>query len=190
MTQKLIGLRFGGAVPAETCSAYMKRTLAELAATHHKTFDLMLYPYADTLLLSEGDKRGSFFGTHAILRDIGAAELAAAVKAACGDMTARLMPTAVTLDCTREAIAAFLRSGCGENACGVYGDFCALLEPKPRPYTIRAAAKTLCSFCELAARMNGVHIFGLVGGRVCARVEPSAHEELSRMYAAKTGGSL
>ena len=189
MSGTLVGLRFAGAVPAERCSEYMKRTLAALVGECGITYNMILFPYADTLLLSEQDKRGNFFGTHAVLCGVSAQQLARAAASACGDMLPRLDPRAVRLECTREALRAFLDTGAGGDERCLYGGIAELTGGRLRPWNIREAARDLCSFCEQAVRMDGVEISGLVGGSVCARVAPEAVEAFAALYTAKTGGN-
>lgn len=197
MDNMLIGLRFEGKAPVGICSEYMKKIFAALTGRENVTFDRILFPYADTLLLSEDSRNGYFFGTHALMYGVDARTLARAVFSACGettadgeDMLALLAPNAGKIECTRMAVADFLDlSGGSEESCEYIGDFASLLGGMVRPWNIREASRRLCSFCEQAARTDGVRLRGLHGGSVCADVEPVSAEAIIKLYAAKTGGN-
>lgn len=195
MDNMLVGLRFEGEVPVSLCSEYMKRIFAALVREENITFDRMLFPYADTLLISGGSGTDMFFGTHAILYGVEPRALARAVFSGCAagpgeDMLSRLSPRAENIGCTRGEIAGFLDlSGLREENCEYIGDFASLLGAEVRPWDIRETSRKLCSFCEQAARTGGVKLRGLHGGSVCADVDPGSAGTVIKLYADKTGGN-
>lgn len=188
MTNTLIGLRFAGELPLTDCAKAMRNTLRALVEEQRATFDRLLFPYADTLLLFSEAGRDSVFGTHALLLGFDADELARAVFSACGKDTARLDPRARSLEFDRDAIASFLAEGMTEGNHEYIGSFASLLGADVRPYDIREASRKLCSFCEQAARTKGVTLHGLTGGTVCADVDPDAVDGIIGLYHSKTGG--
>ncbi len=190
MYRTFIGLRFKGDVPLEACSEIMRNTLRALVEKQRSTFDRLLFPYADTLLLFSGAARNNLFGTHALLLGFDAEALADAVFSARGGFAVEeLEPEACSLPLDRGAIADFLSEGRSEGNHEYIGDFASLLSADVRTYDIRDAARRLCSFCEQAARTEGVVLHGLSGGSVCADVQPEAVDGIIKLYRDKTGGN-
>ena len=202
MNDKIIGLRFDTALPPEQCSPSMAELFRRLFADAHITYDQILFPYADSLLLSDWGAKNAF-GTHALLWDVDPKLLADCAVRACGDRLAELRPRAKELDCTAAAIAEFLSmtydvsgdpgeretAGQGRSDADGYmplGDFAALMSGSVRPWSIREQARRFCSLAEHIARLPDASIHGIRGGSLL--VSGGDRAELLRLYSAKTGG--
>ena len=181
MKDILTGLRFSPDTPPEKCSAATKTMLMRLFDNGAVTYSQFLYPYADSLLLSEdGDAGQYFFGTHSLLWNI-APETVEEL------LDTDLPHETVQVGCSAADITEFLDiSGfdCGEM---LLGSFDELLIGSVRPWSIREQSRKFCSFAEHIARMKGCSVHGTVGGYLAVSAENTGREEFARLYEAKTG---
>ncbi len=192
MNGRIIGLRFDTELSASICSEYMKKIFKCLIEQKSATYDLLLYPYVDRLLLSREDASGCCFGTHALLWGFDAKTLAGAVVSACRDRLSELHPVAEELDSNAAALGEFLSLGIdnGTQSEIAVGDYASLLAGNVRPWSVREASKRFCAFCEQAARIEGITEKGLCGGSLMVEAsDESAKEQIERLYTAKTGGA-
>ncbi|MBQ9993374.1 MAG: hypothetical protein IJP17_01515 [Clostridia bacterium] len=186
-SDKIIGIKIGGEMPLCEHSDAMRRIFMRLVESGAVTFDSFLYPYADSLLLSDdviSGTQGYFFGSHALLWDVGE------------DMLRRCIGntddvTVCTMACDAREIEHFLREGICQPSAGEHliGGFEALLTGTVRPWAVREHARRFCSLSEHIARMKGLSVLGITGGCIMFSAEEGTDiSALPALYTAKTGG--
>ncbi len=182
MSEKLTGLRFSAELSSEICSAAMKSLLVRLFASGKITYSQFLYPYADSLLLSDENCGVScFFGTHALLCGVEGELLNS-----CIDDDVR--PEIIELDYSAADITRFFDiSDRLSDADMLIGGFEEMLQDSIHPWFIRDRARRFCSFAETIARMKQCAVCGTVGGYVAVKTENKTCDDFIELYASKTG---
>ena len=167
-------------------SAEISKKAANLMREGGMTFERFLYPYADTLTLSE--KGANVFGTHMLLdaNNIGLVERC--LREACGDVPYQLR----AVGCTVPKIEAFLKKKrTKERGAVSVGSLADLLPCDVRPWQVRECAKKLCSFSEHISRIDGVNTAGSSGGRIIlSGMKKKQAKSLSDIYFGKTGKKM
>lgn len=184
MKDTIIGLRFPSDMPPEECSRVAKKLFVSLFETGRVTYSQFLYPYADSLLLSEeSGGEQSFFGTHSLLWNIDP------------EMPEKVLLRGVPgvpfeieqLDFSTERLMHFFDIKDRETDMMLFGAFDELLVGSIRPWSIREQARKFCSFAEHISRMNGCKVCGTVGAYLGVRAENMQPGDFAPLYEAKTG---
>ena len=192
--ESITGIRFTAEPTAEVikeCSCLSAAYLRYLTETRAAVYNQILYPYADTLSLSgmPGAESTRIFGTHMLLRGIGAAEAeAAAAEVLPSEAPPREYRAFTLTDGAAKSadIAAFLREG-AESGLPSVGDFSEMLGGYVTHWRIRECARVYASFSEMAYRRAKGEIIGLCGGRLILTPECDCREALSSILTQKTG---
>lgn len=179
MNDKLIGLRFSPELPVHEASRMMKALFIRLFESGKVTYSQFLFPYADSLLLSD-DGGDCFFGTHALLWNVDEQLL----ESCFGDVA----PELVTLEWSASSITDFLELSENNDKAMLLGTFDELLLGSVRPWSVREQARKFCSFAEHISRMKGCEVLGTAGGYLAVQSDvPQIKEQLAALYEAKTG---
>lgn len=189
MNNKITAFRFAGALAPEQLSEAMKRVFAHLYSTGGITYSQFLFPYADSLLLSE-DSADCFFGSHALLWEIEPERLMCSAEAVLSsEETDLLCPQVTEIELTARTVSDFLNDvSCETSGVGI-GNFAALLSGNIRPWSLREHSRGLCSFAEHISRMKGYTAHGFSGGRFIVSADEELDELLlAGLYSSKTGG--
>ena len=179
MNDKLTGLRFSPELPAEEASRAVKALFIRLFDSGKVTYSQFLFPYADSLLLS--DEGGDcFFGTHALLWNVDEQLL----ESCFGDAA----PQVVTLEWSASSVTDFLKINDNNENAMMLGAFDELLLGSVRPWSVREQSRKFCSFAEHISRMKGCEVLGTAGGYLAVQSdEPLIKQQLAALYEAKTG---
>lgn len=185
MREKILALSFAKRSDAEKCSRIM-RDVAALLVENGVTFDCMLYPYADSLLL----QRDGSFGTHSLFYRVDAQLLDKCIAQVLEQHNERkLRYTISEIECLTAEISEFLSCSPAkkkrDTVC--FGGLAQSLGGIVYPWSVRECSKLLCAFSEQAASRKGVKLIGYTGEGPrfeCTGKEISA---LAQLYERKTG---
>ncbi len=186
MNEKLTAVRIDGQISPGECSGIMKKAFSLLFASGGITYSQFLFPYADSLLLSD-DSEDCFFGSHALLWEIPADRLKAAFDEVCGERE-DVEVNIDDIELTASSVRAFLGEPYIPEGQIAAGNFASLLSGNIRPWVLREHSRCLCSFAEHIARMKDHEVYAFAGGRLVIKAENADAQQLSELYASKTGG--
>jgi len=187
MEEKVTVLRFAGEFDPEEHCAAMKAVFLHLFSSGAVTYSQFLFPYVDSLLLSEYSAP-CFFGSHAIFWEISREQIENCVRKTIADNKA-LLPQISEIELNAPAIDNFLNETTAvQHGVGV-GNFSSLISGSARPWSLREISRGLCSFAEHISRMKGYTTHGFSGGRLIISADDGVDEkEISALYNSKTGG--
>ena len=185
MREKIIAVSFAKRSDAAKCSCVMRDAVAMLAE-NGVTFDCVLYPYADSLLLR---KEGSF-GTHSLFYRVDVHLLEKCVSQSLdrhGEK--RLRYNISEIECTASQILKFLSCAPAKKKRGAvcFGGIAQSIGGIVYPWSVRECSKLLCAFAEQTAAIKGVKLIGYMGNGPLFECPKSAREQASELFEKKTG---
>lgn len=192
MDNRLTTLYFAGAVSPQEHSDAMKRTFSALFESGGITYSQFLFPYVDSLLLSD-DSTAPLFGSHALLWGVSAERLKQALDSLGEAECDRLSPQISCVDCSSGEIASFLGESVPADGTAALDGYSRLLGGLVRPWSLREHSRGMCSFAEHIARMRGYRVHGFSGGVLIISTEDGTEideRQLAALFESKTGGIL
>lgn len=189
---ELIGLTVGSEKGLCSAALAMQELLNSLCETEFVTYDRIIYPYADSLLLSKRDGYPILFGQKALLWGVDLSSLERAAKNASLALGTEIEYSTAVFECCAADIEKFLAKPEAQTDTYSLGGFHPLTSGTVTPWGVREYSRRFCSFCEHISRMNGVEVVSLNAGYICVKdtVSQKLLRELKKLYEAKTGGLL
>lgn len=187
MREKILALSFAKRSDAEKCSRIMRDAVV-LLVENGVTFDCMLYPYADSLLI----QRDGSFGTHSLFYRVDAQLLDRCIARVLEQHNEKkLRYTISEIECLTAEISKFLSGSPAKKKRGTvcFGGLAQSLGGVVYPWSVRECSKLLCAFSEQAASGKGVKLIGYTGEGpqfVCSGKEVP---RLAQLYERKTGAA-
>jgi len=186
MDEKITGFRFAGNVTPRECSEAMKKLFVHHFISGGVTYSQFLFPYVDSLLLSE-DSPPHFFGSHALLWQITPEEI---MQSACEvlENVEDLCPQAQEIPLNAPVVAEFLADTSVVNEGVGVGCYASLLSGLIRSWKLREYSRGFCSLAEHIDRMKNHSTKGFSGGRLIICADSIDEDVLAGLYTSKTGG--
>lgn len=191
MKYKLIGLTVCTKDGLSDAASAMQSVLSHLCDAEFVTYDRILYPYADSLLLAKREGYPVLFGQKSVIWDVPEKSLRRAVDAAERALGKEIEYTAVPLECCSRDIEKYLSRPDDEPETVSLGGFHKLTAATVTPWGIREHSRRFCSFCEHISRMKGIEVVSLNAGYISIKPVDANHiRELRKLYESKTGGAM
>lgn len=155
------------------------------------TYDRIVYPYADSLLLAKRNGYPILFGQKTLLWNVDIASIEKAVESAAFSLGRYIEYSAQPVECSAAAVEKFLVKPQPQEGTISIGGFHRLVAGVVTPWGIREHSRRFCSFCEHISRQEGVEVIALNAGYISIKaVDTRLLRDLKKLYEAKTGGIM